>query len=161
MATSAANRGKVAEKHVNNALKSMNDHNANFTFNRVPDAHAAGGRFQPLAGDFQAFALYQAGTLQFPEPYSRNFIVEVKEVKHDFRLPHKNYSEDKVGRVNKRVWAGTEAIVAVLHTTNMMWRLVPLEVFVDRAGASWDLRGFPVLEVSIGEALAAWMGVKP
>lgn len=172
MATSSANRGKVAEKKVNDALKSMNDHNAGFTFNRQPDAHAAGGRFQPLPGDFQAFCLghYNAGRvwtlgpatdpgLHLPAP--RNFIIEVKEVKHDFRVPAKNYSEDKVARVQKRVWAGTEAIVAVLHTTTMQWRLVPLEVFVDRSKPSWDLRGFPALEVPIGQALADWMEVKP
>lgn len=163
MATkSPANRGKVAEGKVKDALNDMNNHNAGFTFNRQPDAHAAGGRFHPLPGDFQAFAKYIGTGLQADlGQYSRNFIIEVKEVKHDFRLSHKNYSEDKVARVEKRVWAGTEAIVAVLHTTNNTWRLVPLDVFLDRTGASWDLRSFPVLEVGIGQALADWMGVKP
>lgn len=171
MATAAANRGKQAEKEIRAILNDMNRLNVGFTFDRVPDAHAAGGRFQPLAGDYQAFvkgsyAVSQGDTgytlLWAPggegAPASRNFLIEVKEVKHDFRLPHKNYSEDKVARVQKRVWAGSEAIVPVLHTTTGEWRLVPFEVFTKRSGGSWDLSAYP--PVDIRAALAEFMGVK-
>ena len=165
--TGAANKGKSAEKIIRDILDTFNSRVAGFTFNRVPDAHMAGGRFPAQAGDFQAFRklanVNQMGAGTPPQmfsmtevPQSRNFIVEVKEVKHDFRLPQKNYSEDKVARVQKRVWAGTEAVVAVLHTTTGLWRLVPFAVFTERR-PSWDLSGYA--HVDIEAALAEFMGV--
>lgn len=170
MATSSSNRGKSAEKQVRDILDGFNTRVAGFCFNRVPDAHMAGGRFPAQAGDFQAFRLIKTGSsaMDFGRrgmcatddgselTFSRNFIIEVKEVKHDFRLPSKNYSEDKVARVQKRVWAGTEAVVAVLHTTTGLWRLVPFAVFTERK-PSWDLTAHP--HVDIETALAEFMGV--
>lgn len=147
--TSSANRGKKAEKTVHKILDTFNSRCAGFTFNRVPDAHAAGGRFPAQAGDFQAFKKTPMA--------SRNFIIEVKEVKHDYRLPHGNYSEDKVSRVQKRVWAGTEAVVAVLHTTTNQWRLVPFEVFTTRPGGSWNLAEHPLVNIEL--ALSEFLGV--
>lgn len=172
MATSAANRGKSAERQVRDILDGFNTRVAGFTFNRNLDAHAAGGRFPAQSGDFQAFHLDSRAAyivqsqhpigptveLKDAAPFrpSRNFIIEVKEVKHDFRLPAKNYSADKVSRVQKRVWAGTEAVVAVLHTTTGLWRLVPFEVFTERR-PSWDLSGHGVVDIE--SALAEFMGV--
>lgn len=149
-------RGKSAEKQVREILDAFSDRVAGFCANRVPDAHMAGGRFPAQAGDFQAFHLRKDNELQPMFWRSRNFIIEVKEVKHDFRLPQKNYSADKVGRVQKRVWAGTEAVVAVLHTTTQLWRLVPFVVFTTRA-PSWDLSAFPIVDIEA--ALAEFMGV--
>lgn len=162
-----ANRGKTAEKAVRKLLDKFNDNVAGFTFNRNLDAHAAGGRFPAQAGDFQAFVkghyttgrVWAPGLVTDPGTHlnaSRNFIIEVKEVAHDFRLPQKNYSADKVGRVQKRVWAGTEAVVAVLHTTTGFWRLVPFEVFTVRA-PSWDLSRHPIVEIE--SALGQFLGV--
>lgn len=172
--TSAANRGKYAEKQVDKILKAFNTQCATFTYNRVPDAHAAGGRFAPQAGDFQAFikstyTLYPNEVGRQFEPIhgltmSRNFIIEVKEVKHARLLPPKNYSEDKVARVQKRVMAGTEAIVVVLHKDpTFVYRLVPFEVFAKRPErGSWDLSAYPTyLDTrALEAALAEWMGVK-
>lgn len=174
--SAAANRGKSAERQVREILEKFNSAVAGFTFNRVPDAHMAGGRFPAQAGDFQAFIRgsfvqfhnqtlgVSSGFIWRPQPpaegtpaVSRNFIIEVKEVKHDFRLPSKNYSADKVARVQKRVWAGTEAVVAVLHTTTGLWRLVPFEVFTVRA-PSWDLSKYQVVDIE--SALAEFMGVQ-
>lgn len=171
--SAAANRGKSAEKQIREVLNKFNDRVAGFCFNRVPDAHMAGGRFPAQAGDFQAFhTSKQLGWLAMDADskgprtvngspailqISRNFIIEVKEVKHDFRLPSKNYSEDKVARVQKRVWAGTEAVVAVLHTTTGLWRLVPFHIFPLRA-PSWDLRLYPTTD-NIELALAEFLSV--
>lgn len=168
MATSSANRGKSAESQVRAVLEGFNTRVAGFTFNRVPDAHMAGGRFPAQAGDYQAFRklanVTQMGAGTPPQmfsatevPQSRNFIIEVKEVAHAYRLPQKNYSADKVARVQKRVWAGTEAVVAVLHTTTGLWRLVPFAVFTVRP-PSWDLSSYA--PVDIETALAEFMGVK-
>ena len=168
-----ADRGKVSEKAVRDVLKDLEKAHMHFTFNRCYDAHSAGGRMPAQAGDFQAFyadtrnayvVLSQCPigpTVELkdvtPFQFSRNFIVEVKEVKHDFRLPHGNYSTDKVARVQKRVLAGTEAIVMVLHTTTKVWRAVPFDVFRTRTGGSWDLREWP--EVQHDAALKEFFGI--
>lgn len=163
-----SNRGKTAEAAVRKLLKDLEGAHMAFTFNRCLDAHAAGGKFPAQAGDFQAFLAghYNTGRVWVPGsatdpgthlPCGRNFIVEVKEVKHDFRLPHKNYSTDKVARVQKRVLAGTEAIVVVLHTTTKTWRAVPFALFQTRTGGSWDLRQFE--PVDMPTALREFFGI--
>lgn len=162
MTTSSANRGKYAEGKVKDYLKLLEAAHMDFTFNRVQDAHAAAGRFVPQPGDFQAFHLLEPATngYKFCYPKSRNFIIEVKELKHDFRLPHASYSADKVARVQKRVRAGTEAIVILYHTTAKVWRAVPFEVFTDRSvGGSWDLREYPTVDYRT--ALSEFLGVLP
>ena len=167
MATSASNRGKGTEKKVQDYLKLLEASHMTFTFNRVPDAHAAGGRFTPQAGDYQAFstapiALGESGFISRTGTthINRNFIIEVKELKHDFRLPHASYSVDKVARVQKRVLAGTEAIVILFHSEAKVWRAVPFAVFTDRStGGSWDLRAYP--PVDYRTALSEFLGVLP
>ncbi len=166
-----ANRGKYAEGKIKDHLKRLNDAHMNFCYNRVQDAHAAGGKFVPQPGDFQAFVdlgpippgLFEKanGFLHWSmNNISRNFIIEVKEVKHDFRLAHANYSTDKVARVEKRCKAGTEAIVMVYHTTTKLWRAVPQAVFNDRStGGSWDLRAWPIVDYRT--ALSEFLGVLP
>lgn len=158
-----ANRGKYAESKVKDYLKALETRLANFTFNRISDAHAAGGRAQPQPGDFQAFmrvtgqgVYFQDVREQTPEgltmgskgvlEVSRNWLIEVKEVKHSFRLPHKNYGPDSVARMHKRVLAGSEPIVLIFHTEEKLWRHVPFEVFLTRTGGSWDLRPYPTFD---------------
>jgi hypothetical protein len=157
-----ANRGKYAEGKVRDYLKLLDSAHVNFTFNRNQDAHAAGGRFTPQAGDFQAFGLWQtpAGdNLQHIINVSRNFIIEVKELAHDYRLPEKNYSADKVARVQKRVLAGTSALVLIYHTGLKIWRAVPHDVFRDRSKPSWDLREFEPVDYK--RAISDFVGFLP
>jgi hypothetical protein len=167
----AADRGKSAEKVVHGVLDGFNERVKGFTFNRVPDAHAAGGRFPAQAGDFQAFRKmtvtihpHEIGQQFEPIsgfPMSRNFIIEVKEVKivgnASHNLPAKNYDAGKVGRVQKRVWAGTEAIVVIRFMPMNVWRAVPFEVFTTRPVGSWKLEGYPVVDLET--ALAGFMGI--
>lgn len=162
--SSPADRGKAAEGQVKDHLKALNDRHMHFCYNRNLDAHAAGGKFQAQAGDFQAFSWpaasgWEAQGGEGQRPASRNFIIEVKEVKHDFRLPHGNYSVDKVARVEKRVHAGTEAIVLVRFTKAPVpyWRAVPHEVFRTRTGGSWDLSAYPIVDMK--KALSDFLGV--
>ena len=161
--SAAANRGKYSEGKVKDYLKLLEASHMTFTYNRVQDAHAAGGRFVPQAGDFQAFARIESKMCDEwnnPTHSSRNFIIEVKELKHDFRLPHASYSPDKVARVQKRVLAGSEAIVILYHSTTKLWRAVPFAVFTDRSvGGSWDLREYPTGDYRT--ALSEFMGVLP
>lgn len=169
--SAAANRGKYSEGKVKDHLKAIEASHMAFTYNRVQDAHAAGGRFVPQAGDFQAFAdlglidpdIFLSLTGFVPlhaMRLSRNFLIEVKELKHDFRLPHASYSADKVARVQKRVLAGSEAIVILYHSTTKLWRAVPFHVFTDRSvGGSWDLRDYPTCDYRT--ALNEFLGFAP
>lgn len=152
-----AYQGKDAEGKVREHLKALDQAHVAFTFNRNPDAHAAGGRFVPVAGDFQWFGQYAisaSASLALGSLgaglYTRNGIIEVKEVKHGFRLPYQNYSTDKVARVQKRVLAGAEALVLIRFMPADQWRAVPLDVFRERNEAtpsgSWDLSAFPFVD---------------
>lgn len=163
--TGPANRGKYAEGKVRERLVVLSDTHSNFCFNRNLDAHAAGGRFAPQAGDFQAFArtdLLLAGD----QKGSRNFIIEVKEVAHATRLPYKNYSSDKVARVKARDWAGTECLVLICHKlpkAKPVWRAVPQAFFYERNEAtpsgSWDLSSFPIVDHKV--AIDTFLGFLP
>lgn len=135
-----ANQGKGAEKHVQEYLKAYDAKNWAFDWARNYDAHSAGGRFHRQTGDYQFYMPGMHG------------VIEVKEVKHDFRLPHKNYSPEKVAKVYKRQEAGGLAIVLVQHTTTGLWRMPPFSLFRDRSGASWDLSGFKTY-ITCAEAL--------
>lgn len=165
-----ANRGKFAEGETKKHLLALETKHARFCFNRNLDAHAAGGKFPAQAGDFQAFGQY------FTDPdyaashpnsccamHTRNFIIEVKETKLPNRLPYKNYSFDKVARVNKRVLAGTEAIVMICHMPAKQWRAVPQAFFAERdplkPSGSWDLTAFPF--VDFRATLTQFLGLAP
>ncbi len=88
------------------------------------------------------------------------FIIEVKELKHGYRLSHASYSPDKVARVQKRVLAGSEAVVILYHSEDKEWRLVPFAVFTERAGGSWDLREYESMPHKVVMlALREFMGV--
>ena len=124
---SAANRGKWAESEVKKELAKLSAASSQFAFYRLPDARA--GSLQATLSDF---LILVGGTL---------VLLEVKEVAHDYRLNYTNFSPSQVAR--QRLWeaAGAVGLVAVAHSTNKLWRVLPLERFLVReSGASWDLR---------------------
>lgn len=137
---SAANRGRYTEDKVRDVLKKFEENHLRFTFNRIPDAHAAGGKAQPQAGDFQSFYQTELGS-------SKNHLIEAKETEHPTRLPYKNFSPDAVARAHKRQLAGSEVIVLVCCKPLKEWRLIPLDFFRERNAAtpsgSWVLTGYP------------------
>lgn len=124
---SAADRGKKPEDEVRKYLKAYDERTHRFDWHRNYDAHTAGGRFQRQTGDFEFY---------FPDAHG---VIEVKQVDHAFRLPHKNYAEEKVAKVYKRMLAGGMAIVLVYHTPIDQWRVTTLTPFRERTGGSWDL----------------------
>lgn len=130
--TGIGQRGKLAEGKVRAWMKGRSDADASFWFYRYPDARA--GSLQTVPADF--------GALHLRVPY----LIEVKEVDHDFRLPQKNFSADKVARMHSYALAGGECWVIVYHRTTKAWRLVPLDAFLTRA-PSWDLTKYPVRSV--------------
>lgn len=127
---SPGQRGKWAEGKVRDLLKKLGEADARFDWERILDARSAGGRFRSQIGDFAVFMPHLHG------------VIEVKEVDHAYRLPHKNLDTEAVGKLVKRQWAGGITWMIIAHQRKA-WRLVPLEVFRTRTGGSWDLREFP------------------
>lgn len=125
-------RGKYAEGKVREALKKRSERQG-FAFARWPDARA-GSRSEAPA-DFSAL---QAG---------RFFLIEVKEVAHDFRLPKKNF--ENAQRARMRMWesCGAECYVLVFHTTTKLWRLMDM-CYVE--GDYEDLKSWDLQNLSTG-----------
>jgi penicillin-binding protein-related factor A (putative recombinase) len=126
---SSAKRGKVSEVKVREYLKTLESEHANFTFNRIGDAGAARGAFAAQAGDFQVFG------------WGKNWLIEVKETQHAYRLPHGNLGPEQVGKMRKRELAGSIPVVLVHHRSEKIWRCPCFSTFLHREGGSWDLRG--------------------
>lgn len=124
-------RGKEAEKKVKEALEEFANSNPNFDWERILDARSAGGRFPARPGDFGFFGLKLHG------------LIEVKEVKHAFRLPHGNFSTSQVAKLKKRKRAGGYTLIIVYHSPTKKYRAAPLSFFEERTGGSWDLSKLP------------------
>ena len=125
MATSASNRGKRGEALFKTYIESLCKF-SDSAFYRLPDAHA--GSMQATLADF---LFLRRGKV---------FLIEVKEVAHDFRLPHGNFDKSQVAR--QRLWkdAGATSLVLIYHSTINLWRGYDVERFIEREGGSWDLR---------------------
>jgi penicillin-binding protein-related factor A (putative recombinase) len=125
MTTSSSNRGKECEKLFKKHLDSLCVFIDTASY-RLPDAHA--GSLQATLADF---LFIRRGILH---------LIEVKETKHDFRLPHGNFDKDQVAR--QRLWkdAGATSLVLIYHSNNKLWRGYDIDRFIIREGGSWDLR---------------------
>lgn len=132
-----ADRGKKTENEVHKLLKAWEAAQPCREFNRLIDTRAAGRVVKAAAADFDFF---QGPTRQ--RHGSQHGLIEVKEVKHDFRLPVKNVSQ--LPRLVRRAQCGGYCVVLIFHSTTKLWRAVPaLYLHENRDGASWDLRGQP------------------
>lgn len=124
----AGGRGKVAESLVRDALKALEATAMQFTFNRIGDAGAAGGAFAAQSGDYQAFG------------WGKNWLIEVKELQHAYRLPHSSFGAEQVARMRKRSLAGSIPVVLLYHRNEKVWRCPSFATFLRRDGGSWDFR---------------------
>lgn len=123
---SEANRGKVGEGKLKQALTKMSV-KGDTAFYRLPDARA--GSFMPTLADFLVAHKGKA------------YLIECKEVKHDYRLPHANFSTDQVARMRMfQMTQGITSLVFIYHSTVDMWRAYNVERFLERENGSWDLR---------------------
>lgn len=121
-------RGKSAEKQVEDVLKSMNT-SAEFAFHRLPDARSAGSFLAAQPADF----LVSCGGMKF---------LEVKSTKHRFRLAKDKLSQ--LPTLRKFHLAKTPFAVLIEHSVEGVWRAVPGEYFVARPDQpSWDLSDIP------------------
>ena len=134
----AANRGKEAENAVKKKLVSLEA--SAFCHERLPDARA--GSFKVALADFQYI---QAGKFT---------LLEVKQVDHEFRLPHKNLDSSQIARL--RMWkaAGSQAHVLVYHTPTKLWRVADISWFflhkiteseTGKKVGSWNLTDVPFI----------------
>jgi hypothetical protein len=146
-----ANKGKWAEKQMANFLVKVNDSRYDFAFHRLPDARAARGALAAQPADFMASVAAQGDwEKQF-------YFIEVKEVKHDYRIPFDKVSQWAV--LNQWSNSGANAFVAVYHSTLNKWRLVFIDELTElreTSKASWDLRDYK-LYASVEEACKARM----
>lgn len=135
--TNYADRGKWAEKEVAKVLAHYNSKYSKFAFDRLPDARAARGALKAQLCDF--IAIHGGHPPMF-------YMVEVKEVKHDYRLPR-----DKVSQLPRmRAWsmAGGLGVILVFHSTIQKWRGIELG---DLEGnpPSWDLSEHPTFDTAL------------
>lgn len=151
----SAKRGKFAETKIKAALEDWKQKVAAFTYNRILDARSSlGAMSNPQPGDFQWFRDYDVAVTHEGKHFgfTRNGLIESKEVEHTYRLPYMNFSPDQVGRMVIRQMAGSECIIIVCHRVpdkrGASWRNVPLDFFRERPGTkygSWDLSEFPIV----------------
>lgn len=124
-----ATRGKKTEKQVEEMLTAF-QRDPLFDYQRLPDARSCMGRIPKQIGDFLWFYGNSHGVL------------EVKELKHDYRLPHDNVSQ--LPKLRRREMAGGKSFVIVKHTAANVWRIVSFAFLWDgKNSPSWDLREIP------------------
>jgi len=124
-----ANRGKEAETKVRKKLQSMEA--ANCAHMRMPDTHS--GSRVPTLSDF---IFCKEGRLN---------LLEVKQVAHSYRLPHKNFAPDQIARMRNWQAAGAQAVVVIYFTPEEAWRVKPVDWFLQKDGGSWNFEGTPLL----------------
>ena len=130
MPNAIGQRGKWAEGRVRLFLKGQ-EASQDAAFHRFPDARA--GSMQVTPCDFM---FIKAGKL---------YLIEVKEVDHACRLPHKNFSPDKVARMRMWQLAGATCNVVIYFEPTKLWLVVDLRVFLTREGGSWNFSGNAML----------------
>lgn len=146
MKSSFADRGKQAEKLVQEFLDEWVARSAHHEYERLVDTKAAGRIIKASAADFQYYASGGAGQ-------SHHGLIEVKETKHEYRLEHGRITQ--LPRLRKREKCGGRCFVLLYHSTIKQWRVLDVPFMVtNKAGASWDLSGHIAFS-SPGEALAA------
>lgn len=141
---SSANRGKLAEGKLKNALTLLASSRYDFCFERIEDARSSkGASSTPRAGDF---AIYCAG---------KNMLIECKEVAHEFRLPKPSFKNDQRARMRIRQLAGTICTVAIYHPTKNVWRDLPLSYFEAGETGSWDMSSTPTY--TLAQIVERWL----
>lgn len=132
-----ADRGKGAEKDVQDFLEACSARNLNFDYLRYPDARSAMGRMKAMPADFEFFRGHIHGLL------------EIKQTAHDFRLSKSKFPQ--MAMMRKRHLAGGRCIVLVYHSELKAWRYVPVQD-LDPSATSWDLSDYPLFD-SVDDAL--------
>lgn len=145
---SQGTRGKWSEGEVRKQLNLYAGYST-FMAHRLPDARA--GSRQPTLSDFMTMHR------------GKHALLEIKEVeKHDYRLPHQNFDELKVGRIRSWQMAGSDAHVLVCFqpgARTAIWRYAPIDYFLTRTGGSWDMRD--IAPITLKQAMEIMYGPPP
>ena len=121
----SSNQGKLAEAKVRKHLESLAK-SVDVVFMRLPDAHG-GSRVATMADYLMIYK-------------GKPHLVEVKSVRHAYRLPHGNFDGGQVARMKMWGLAGVGGWVIIYHELEDNWRVYPVDRFSVREGGSWDLR---------------------
>lgn len=131
MANTFANRGKYAEGQIKKVLARY-ALRADTAFQKLADTYS--GHRSPALADF---IICHQGQM---------FLLEIKEVEHEFRLPKGNFSLDQIAR--QKLWqlAGATSMVAIYFKPLKQWRLLPINFFgaLPVGVGSWDFREYPL-----------------
>jgi len=116
--------GKETERLVEALLKERNER-LSFAWHRMPDAKAARGALAAQPADYLVASAGQA------------FWLEVKALRHEFRLPRDRLTQLPV--LKKFKLAGMPSILLVHHYTTQKWRALSAPKLSTDV-PSWDLR---------------------
>lgn len=119
--------GKETEKLVEDVLRDQNRF-VEFAWHRLPDAKAARGALAAQPADYLIACR------------GRGFFLEVKALKHEFRLPKDRVSQ--LPTLKKFGLAGVSGLVMIHHYTIGQWRIVPASSMQTDV-PSWDLSSWP------------------
>lgn len=138
-------RGKKAEKSVQDLLTSYSNASVRFSFLRLPDARAAGGRLGKMVCDYLAWYLK-------PDGEHLSIQLEVKETEKTDRI-----ARDKLSQIPKMrlvAMAGGHGLFIIFHSKLNKWRPVPLSYFGSGDEPSYDVSGFELYDTA-RDALAS------
>lgn len=133
-----AERGKAAERMVEDLLERWKGTHLRFFYERLPDARAARGYIKAQLCDYLAW--YRVDTER------RSITLEVKQTEHDYRITKDHL--DQLPRLRAVALAGAYGVVLVFHSTLNKWRAMPVSYFDGPIPASWDLRNVPTYDTA-------------
>lgn len=122
--------GKETEKLVEQVFSRWNQFSC-WASHRLPDAKAAMGRLKAQPAD----TIYRCG--------DRAGFIEIKALKHLFRLPAERVSQHAV--LNKWTLAGSSDLVLVHHYLAPGWRVIKVGELAFGV-SSWNLTHLPMFE---------------
>ena len=146
----AANRGKEGEKLFHAALERVNAKQHDFDYERIDDARSASGHMsKPRTGDFIAFSK------------SYNWVIEVKQVQHEFRLPRANFPRDQRARMKKRELSGGIPVLFIYFAPLLQWRMINPSAMGFEDTGSWDLSHLPLMDKLLPDLYERLIGMIP
>jgi len=128
--------GKETERLVKSYLEERN-RQTTFAWHRLPDATSARGVLAAQPADFLILC------------EGRTTFLEVKALKHPYRLPKDRLTQHAV--LNKFCYAGARTVVLVHHYVEGVWRFASTAE-LEYGVPSWDLRSVRT-ETSLADIL--------
>lgn len=126
-----ADKGKFAEKKLQDYLTWWMAASPTREFSRLVDTKSAGRTIKAAAADFEYFT-HPLGE------YCSHGLLEVKETEHEYRIGRDRITQ--LPRLRKREKCGGRSFLLVYHTTLKRWRCLTVEYLVTTGDkGSWNL----------------------